>query len=537
MRWRLFLVFMLLGGALAARLPRPYAEYLEAQKAGDVATLERLVEEDGYVQILAARALARWRGLLDEQRLVYALQAAEFDGAAEDWLLIARLRQRLGQDGVVAAYARALPLDEAREALLAFAARGDEEAIAALYRDGDYEELLDVLPEEAVSWRARSLYRLGRYEEALPWYQTWAASDANGRWGLARTLLKLGDYDLAAEVYRSLPGPAARTGLGEALEAAGRLEEAAEAYAAGDAVGQWRAAGIYEKMGRLEDALELYRQLARGDSLYADDATLRIWVLARRRGDADLEKWAYDRLEGGLAVLVGKPGPELPDEGSVYIAPPHAARVRALAKAGHEDWAWGEVRWQLASEDTPQRRRSYAGLLEDLGLWGRALQLTRNLPRESRSDWMMDYPRAYPGDVRQAARRFGLEPELLWAVMRVESHFDPRAVSPTGAKGLMQFTAATWAEVAKKLGPADPFDPAASIRYGAYYLTQQLRACDGLLVCALSSYNGGPGYTRRALEAAGGDVWDFMRFQPRDEPREYVERVLWAYAVYKELYR
>ena len=548
MRWRLLLLFLLLASASAARLPLPYVEYLEAHKAGDAMALERLAEEDGYVQILAARALARLQSLSDAKRLDYALQAAEFDNAAADWLLAARLRQRLGRNGVVEAYARALPLDEAREALLVFAARGDEEAIAALYRDGDYEELLDVLPEEAVSWRARSLYRLGRYEEALPWYQVWAGREEAGRWGLARTLLKLGDYDLAAKIYRSLPGPAARTGLGEALEAAGRLEEAAAAYAAGDAVGQWRAAGIYEKKGRLEDALKLYRQLARGESLYADDATLRLWVLARRRGDVGLEEWAYNRLDGGLAVLIGKPLEGVPryDRGRFYAETLEGylglRRVTELLAAGKVDWALGAARWWVREVDAGRQREKLRYLIaREIGQYGRWDWALRIVPDHPRTNfvpyWRVAYPRAYEREVLAAARTFGLEPEVLWAVMRVESRFDPKAVSPTGARGLMQFTAATWAEVAKKLGPADPFDPGAAIRYGAYYLARQLRACDGLLVCALSSYNGGPGYTRRALEAVGGDVWDFMRFQPRDEPREYVERVLWAYAVYKELYR
>ena len=142
MRWRLLFFFLLLTSASAARLPRPYAEYLEAQKAADAMALERLAEEDGYVQILAARALARLQSLPDAKRLGYALQAAGFDNAAADWLLAARLRQRLGRNGVVEAYARALPLEEAKKELLAFAAKGNQEAAEALYRDGDYEELL-----------------------------------------------------------------------------------------------------------------------------------------------------------------------------------------------------------------------------------------------------------------------------------------------------------------------------------------------------------------------------------------------------------
>ncbi len=534
---RVLLVLLLLGVALA-RLPDPYAGFVAARSSGDVAALRALAAGNSYAAILAARELGRAGQVPAAERLPYAERAARFDGAAADWLVVARVRQQLGEPGVVAAYARAMPLPEARRELELLARQGREDAYAALYDGGAYEELLAVLPPAGeAAWHARALYRLGRYQEALPWYQRWAAGSPEGSWGLARLLLKLGDYQLAAAVYETLEGPRAADGLGEALLGLGRREAAAAAFARGDAAGRWRAAGLYEELGRQEEALRLYRELARGDSLYADDAELRLWVLARRRGDVAEERWAYAGLSGGLAVLVGKPWPQLPENRSVYVTPPHAARVRALALADRQDWAWGEVRWQLAAEDTPQRRRAYAALLEELGMWGRALKLTRNLERESRSDWMLDYPRAYEDEVRRAAAEFGLEPELLWAVMRVESRFDPRAVSPTGARGLMQFTGGTWADVSRKLGAADPFDPAASIRYGAYYLAAQLRACDGLLVCALSAYNGGPGYTRRALAAAGGDVWDFLRFQPRDEPREYVERVYRSYAIYKALYR
>ncbi len=536
MRVLLALVIMLGGAALAA-LPPAYDEYQQARQAGDGAALARLAGADGYVAILAARELARRPELAPAQRLAYAERAARFDNAKKDWLLVGRLREQLGNSGVIDAYERALPLAEAEEALARLAAGGDRQAYAALYRGGAYDTLLQVLPAKEASWRARALYRLGRYREALPWYQAWAASSEEGRLGLGRVLLKLEAYDLAAAVFGGLEGPAAVEGLGEALLGQGDQSGAAATFARAGSAGRWRAAGIYEKLGQTDKARELYRQLARGDSLYADDALLRLWVLARRRGDAADAGWAYAGLEGGLAVLVGKQPFEPPRERSVYITPPRADLVRTLADAGHPDWAWGEVRFELSKQDDPQRRRSYADLLESLGMWGEALKLTKTLGRKSLSDWRMDYPRAYPDAVRAAAREFGLEPELLWAVIRVESRFDPRAQSPTGAKGLMQFTKGTWAEVAARFGAADPFDPEASIRYGAYYLSRQLRAFDGLLVFALSAYNGGPGYTRRALKTAGGDVWDFLRFQPRDEPREYVERVLWAYAVYKALYR
>jgi soluble lytic murein transglycosylase len=141
------------------------------------------------------------------------------------------------------------------------------------------------------------------------------------------------------------------------------------------------------------------------------------------------------------------------------------------------------------------------------------------------------------------AQREGLDPNLLFALLHVESRFDPLAVSPTGALGLAQFLRSTWADVARMLGepPADPFDPESAIRYAARYLRWLMERCQALglegverLACAVTAYNGGIGYTLRGL-AREGDLWAFLRFQERDEPREYVSKVLSAYAAYQAI--
>lgn len=121
----------------------------------------------------------------------------------------------------------------------------------------------------------------------------------------------------------------------------------------------------------------------------------------------------------------------------------------------------------------------------------------------------------------------------------MESRFDPLAVSPTGALGLGQFLRSTWEDVARMLGepPADPFDPEASIRYAARYLRWLMDRCAayrGLeqVACAVTAYNGGVGYILRGIAREGG-LYAFLRFQERDEPREYLAKVLSAYAAYR----
>lgn len=110
----------------------------------------------------------------------------------------------------------------------------------------------------------------------------------------------------------------------------------------------------------------------------------------------------------------------------------------------------------------------------------------------------------------EAARRNGLSPTLLAAVAMQESGFDARAVSPAGAKGLMQLMPST----AAGLGVRNPFDPAQAID-GAARLLGDLVSEFGRVDLALAAYNAGPG----AVHRYGG-------IPPYPETRRYVPSVL-----------
>jgi soluble lytic murein transglycosylase-like protein len=114
----------------------------------------------------------------------------------------------------------------------------------------------------------------------------------------------------------------------------------------------------------------------------------------------------------------------------------------------------------------------------------------------------------------QAAKRHGLDPDLVLAVVAVESNFRPQAVSPKGAQGLMQLMPAT----AASLGVRDAFDPAQNLDGGARHLGSLLTLYGGDLTRALAAYNAGA----KAVDRNNG-------VPPYQETREYVRKVLKKY--------
>jgi soluble lytic murein transglycosylase-like protein len=113
-----------------------------------------------------------------------------------------------------------------------------------------------------------------------------------------------------------------------------------------------------------------------------------------------------------------------------------------------------------------------------------------------------------------AAKRHGLDPALVLAVANVESGLRPSAVSPKGARGLMQLMPPT----ARDMGVTDVFDPLQNLEGGTRYLRELLSRYDGDLKRALAAYNAGP-----------GAVDKYKGVPPYRETLAYVRRVLEKY--------
>jgi len=124
--------------------------------------------------------------------------------------------------------------------------------------------------------------------------------------------------------------------------------------------------------------------------------------------------------------------------------------------------------------------------------------------------------------VRRLARRHGLDPALIMAVIQVESHFLPDATSPKGAVGLMQIVPNT----AEHLGVSNLWDPETNLEAGVRYLAQLKRRFKGDMVMALAAYNAGP-----------TKVQDLGRVPDHEETRNYVIKVLSLTDVFRQRFQ
>ena len=149
-------------------------------------------------------------------------------------------------------------------------------------------------------------------------------------------------------------------------------------------------------------------------------------------------------------------------------------------------------------------------------------------------------PRAYAQLVEDAARRQRIDPNLLFAVMRVESIYNRRIISTAGAIGLMQIMPATGQRIALQMGvdgfkAADLLDPQRNVEFSAWYLASLLKRFDGSLPLAIASYNGGPHNVRLWMRESGPDMPldAFLERIPFSQTHRYVRRVLTHYAAYR----
>lgn len=164
-------------------------------------------------------------------------------------------------------------------------------------------------------------------------------------------------------------------------------------------------------------------------------------------------------------------------------------------------YSWRDAQGTLVLSDRPRPDDGEMHTYAVPGALG--LRATRPLALDARSS-------RYDDIIRREAVRHSLSPDLIRAVIQVESAFDANAVSPKGAMGLMQIMPVTAAD----LGVRNPFHPEENIAAGTAYLRQLLDRYDQKLDLALAAYNAGP-----------ASVEKYGNVPPFRETQNYVKKV------------
>lgn len=226
-------------------------------------------------------------------------------------------------------------------------------------------------------------------------------------------------------------------------------------------------------------------------------------------------------------------------------------RANDFIRLGFLDWA----RWELYEIEKRTANKTYLKMLMDaysnIGSYNRALYISEiyfSTDRnrwgfaKARDLWQWNFPQAYASDVKEYSKSFGIPAELTWSIMRAESNFYPDAVSPVGARGLMQIMQYTADQLARIMDDDDYHaekltDPKLNIKYGSRYLSRLQRKFEGQIPLVAAAYNAGPHRVYSWLNNFGNlEMDEFVEHIPFVETRNYVKKVVRHYVVYRGLY-
>jgi soluble lytic murein transglycosylase len=488
----------------------------------------------------------------------------------------------------VQAFSRVVNADEAHSgaphyyAGLSFLEAGSPELAI-----GEFEILIDTHPddpyfEDAVIGKAKSLVEIGQVYDAIRTYQTFADKQPAhslapvALWEAAKLMEAGGNFTASAEVRLELANrypddegaPEARFWAGLLYYRAGLPQNAQKAWS--DLVlrypeGEWsEAAHFWSGKTYLENGeyisatvafseavaldpwsfygLQAKDQLTGAPTFTPDVTNPKPINSLHAREEAELWLASWMALEPETPFL-------LPDE---VIADARLQRGSLLLSLGYFDAGRAELEaLREAHLDDPFIQYTLALYFRDIGLYRSsiiaAVAVWRQSPSQSfetlpRFIGGLIYPVYYQDLVEEQALNHNLDPLFAYALLRQESLFEGQATSFAAAHGLMQVIPPTGAAIAQALNwppdyeTADLYRPHVSVRFGIWYLTQQLTDIENNLFVAMAGYNGGPGNAAIWWDRAAQDEDMFVELISFRETRLYVRLIREHYAKYRWLY-
>ena len=486
----------------------------------------------------------RHRDVLKDLQLLFALDPAAANQPQY------QLWQGLSQFGAAQYYAAIQTLKPLRNAPLETAAQALF-TVAECYRKLDnYSQFKQTAAEMEAGfaksrWWEEALFSLGNYnlvrrdlDESMAFYQKIVERFPNGarvkdsHWRVSWYTYRGGSIERALELFvdhlSRFPDSEHRAAaLYWAGRAQLRLEKPVEARQVFQAVAQ-------------RFPTQYYGQLARAQLTTGSNQARVVY-----RPDSRLEKLLAD-----LKSSTRSPA-------SVDLTP--------IRKASLDDWprakALSQINlFELAAQEL-QHRQAYGSsrtldfqvaqlLVKAKNFYQSTVVLRRvfpdyldlpfnSLPREI---WEMFYPVNYENIIQREAAKYQIDPFLIMALIRQESAFNPKAVSPANAHGLMQLLPST----ARRLAPgmklprpstARLHEPEVNIQLGMRYFSDLLKQFDGQTEKVLASYNAGEHRVESWMsEGSYADSAEFVDTIPFSETRNYVKIINRNYFFYKALY-
>ena len=429
---------------------------------------------------------------------------------------------------------------------------------------------------------ASALARGGRSADAIRLYAAVAAADAalapTAEYQRARVLLQSGD---GAAARAALRGVADRYAANRAASAPALLLLADLQVDDGDLAGAAQSLALIAqrysdaeqaplarfRAGLLAWNVDAMRAAAQWDSLaarYPDDVeapaarywAARAWARAGHRAEADSQFRSlaaampltyYGVMSARrLGTYDWKPPAGADSAARIAQVDEAVARVRALQLLGMDVEAKFEMDALAAlGEQDPATAPAVAQALSAVGDPARALRIALRAIEHGGDAPRVLYRYAYPvlheDALQEYARAASLDPALVAGVIRQESTWNPQALSPAGARGLMQLLPSVGAAIAKGRGyplwnPALLFEPDVSLQLGTLHLASSMRGAENP-VRALAAYNAGASRVARWSNRPGvGDPELFTEWIPFTETRDYVRVVMRNAAVYARMY-